>query len=51
MGGTFDVFDGQNRVQCIFPVTVPATIDMILNFNGDFDGHREDDVTCKQTFS
>ena len=51
MGGTFNVFDGQNGVQCILSVKAPVTIDTILNFNGDFEGHGEDDATCKQTFS
>ena len=35
-------------VQTILPVKVYVTIDTILIFSGDFDGHG--DVTCKQTF-
>ena len=26
------------------------TIDILLNVDGDFDGHDVSDVTCKQTF-
>ena len=26
------------------------TIDTMLNFDGDFDGRGDGDVTCKQTF-
>ena len=28
----------------------PVRIDTMLNFDGDFDGHDDGDVTCKQTF-
>ena len=34
-------------VQPILPVKVPITIDTVLN--GDFDGHCDGDITCKQT--
>ena len=35
--------DGQNGSR-------PVRIDTMLNFDGDFDGHDDGDVTCKQTF-
>ena len=34
-------------VQSILPVKVSITIDTMLNFDDEFDGHG--DVTCKQT--
>ena len=38
-------------VKPIFPVKVSITIDIMLNFDGDFDGQGAGDGTCKQTFS
>ena len=36
-------------VQPIFSIKVSVTINTMLNIDGDFDGHGDDDVTCKQT--
>ena len=36
-------------VQSILPVKVSFTIETVLNFDADFDGHGEGEVTCKQT--
>ena len=38
-------------VQPILPVKVCITIGTMLNFDGDFDGHGDGNVTCKQTFN
>ena len=37
-------------VQPLLPVKVSVTIDTMLNFDHDFDGHGDGDVKCKQTF-
>ena len=36
-------------VQPILPIKVSVIFDTMLNFDGDFDGHGDGDVTCKQT--
>ena len=36
-------------VQFILPVTVTATINTVLNFDGDLERHGDGDVKCKQT--
>ena len=36
--------------QSIMLVEVSITVDTMLNFDGDFDGHVGGDVTCKQMF-
>ena len=36
-------------VQPILLVKVSITIDTMLNFDGDDDGHDDGDVKCKQT--
>ena len=38
-------------VQLILPVKVSVTTDTILNLDGDFRGHIDGDVTCKQTLT
>ena len=38
-------------VQPILPIKVSVTIGTMLNFDGDFDGHGDGDITCKQTLS
>ena len=46
--GTFDLFEGhfdRVSVQHILPIKVSATIDSMLKFDGDFDGHGDGDVT------
>ena len=35
----------------MLPIEVFVTIDAMLNFNGDHDGHSNSDVTCKQTLT
>ena len=35
----------------ILPVKWTVTIGTMLNFDGDGDGHRDGDGTCKQTFT
>ena len=37
--------------QPILPIKVSVTIDKMLNFGGDFDGHSNGDFTCKQTLT
>ena len=41
-----DTLTERMGVQPILPIKVSATIDTMLNFDVDFDGHN--DVTCKQ---
>ena len=36
-------------VQPILLVKVSINFNIMLNFEGDFDGHGDDDVACKQT--
>ena len=38
-------------VQSILPDEVSVTIEIMLNFDGDFDRHGDGDITCKQTLS
>ena len=38
-------------VQPILPIKVSITINLMLKFDGDFDGHSDGDFTCKQTFN
>ena len=42
-------FDGLMSVQPILPIKVSVTTETMLNFEGDFDGHGDVDITCKQT--
>ena len=42
---------GRMGVQPIFPIKVSVTIGTMLNFDSDFDGHGDGDITCKQTLS
>ena len=35
----------------ILSIILPVTIDTMLNFDGDIDGHGGSEVTCKQTLS
>ena len=53
MNGTFDftmdTLMDRMGVRPILPVKVSITIDIMLNFDDDFDGHGDGDVTCKQT--
>ena len=39
------------NVQAILPFKVSLIIDTMSNFNGDFDGHDDSNVTCKQSKS
>ena len=38
-------------VQPILPVKVSVTIDIMLNFDDEFDRYGNGNVTCKQIFS
>ena len=50
VSSTFNLFlRDRMGVQPILSFQVALTIDTMLNFDGDFDGHG--DVTCKQTLN
>ena len=46
-----DTLIDRKGVQPMLPIEVFVTIDAMLNFNGDHDGHGSSDVTCKQTLT
>ena len=45
---TFTLTDRMGS-RSILPIKVSVTTDTMLNFDDDFDGHGDGDVTCKQS--
>ena len=50
VGGTFNLLGAHFR-QSGLSVTVTITIDIMLNFDSDFDKHEDGNVTCKWTLN
>ena len=43
LSSSFYLFNGHNTCELILSVKVPITVGVMLNFDGDFDGHGDDD--------
>ena len=49
---TFDLFDAHSdRSNVFLPIKVPVTTDIMLNFDGNFDGLGDGDIAHKHTFT